>query len=375
MLPVANNYVQDGASSNDREQGGSMNVQGLESVAEVRMETSGGSAKYSSPVSVIVTTKTGSNRLRFAVHETARNNAFGVARARQDVNLSGAPYQTPKLIRNEFGGSVGGPVFLPSFGLNGKRFYDGRNRTFFFFSREGLELRQGATRDFKVATEAMRRGDFSGLIDAQGRAITIYDPLTTQMQTVNGRPVAVRLPFANNQIPIGRQSPVAKYVWASRGLRATSPTPWSPPISGSPSRSNRQPNTSNNPTTLRIDHSAGNNDNLFCESQPGHALRGVRGTGRPDRRAHPRQRSQRPLWRVRREGGGSQLDSHLLARILRRDGRQPQLDARALDGPAPSSGTGPTFLGLPNPLGDTGWPGMTGLDFPTTSSPMASAGW
>ncbi len=60
MLPSANNYVQDGASSNDREQGGSMNVQRLESAAEVRMETSRGSAKYSSPVTVIVTTKASS---------------------------------------------------------------------------------------------------------------------------------------------------------------------------------------------------------------------------------------------------------------------------------------------------------------------------
>ncbi|MDZ4802054.1 MAG: hypothetical protein SGI92_28190 [Bryobacteraceae bacterium] len=99
------------------------------------METSTSSAKYTRPTSVIVTTKGGTNEVHGSVYETVRNNGVGVARARQDVNLNGTPYKVPKLIRNEFGGSIGGPVMLPTFGLNGKKLYNGRNRTFFFFSR------------------------------------------------------------------------------------------------------------------------------------------------------------------------------------------------------------------------------------------------
>jgi hypothetical protein len=132
MMVYSTNYVQDGAAANNREFGGSMNLAGLESVGEVRVETSTSNAKYSSPASVIVTTKGGGNQVKLAVYETMRNNAFGVARARQDVSYTGTPYKTPKLIRNEFGGSIGGPVYVP-------KLYDGRSKTFFFFSREGQE--------------------------------------------------------------------------------------------------------------------------------------------------------------------------------------------------------------------------------------------
>ena len=69
---------------------------------------------------------------------------------RQDINPNGAPFPLPKLIRNEFGGSVGGAVILPSFGLNGRKIYDGHNRTFFFVSREQVYLRQGLTYSFAV---------------------------------------------------------------------------------------------------------------------------------------------------------------------------------------------------------------------------------
>ena len=133
MMVYSTNYVQDGAASNNREFGGSMNLAGLESVGEVRVETSTSNAKYNSAASIIVTTRSGTNQMHLAVYETLRNNAFGVARARQDVNYNGAPFKVPKLIRNEFGGSIAGPVIIP-------KLYNGRNRTFFLFSREGQEL-------------------------------------------------------------------------------------------------------------------------------------------------------------------------------------------------------------------------------------------
>ena len=76
-----------------------------------------------------------------------------------------------------------------------------------------LRLKQGITRDFTVPTEAWRQGDFSGLTDSLGRAITLYDPLTTRIQTINNRQVAVRDPFPNNRIPISRMSPLAKAIF------------------------------------------------------------------------------------------------------------------------------------------------------------------
>ncbi|MCU1237447.1 MAG: hypothetical protein JWP63_5414, partial [Candidatus Solibacter sp.] len=280
MMVYSTNYVQDGAASNNREFGGSMNLAGLESVGEVRVETSTSNAKYSSPASVIVTTKGGSNQVRLAVFETVRNNAFGVARARQDVNYNGTPFQVPKLIRNEFGGSIGGPVFLPTFGLNGKKFYNGHNRTFFFFAREGVELRQGLSKDFTVPTAAMRQGDYSGLFDSQGRFITLYDPLTSTVTALSPtRHTTSRLPFAGNIIPINRESPLAKYVWGITPM----PTDITNPLVTTNLKyvvaTNGLPNQSNNPTTVRLDHRFSANDNIFVKFNGGTLHTNFQGTG------------------------------------------------------------------------------------------------
>ena len=62
--------------------------------------------------------------LHGAAFETARNNAIGVARSRTDFYE-----KPPTLIRNEFGASAGGPVYLPGV-------YNGKERTFWFFAYE-----------------------------------------------------------------------------------------------------------------------------------------------------------------------------------------------------------------------------------------------
>lgn len=57
LMGYSNSYVQDGAASNNREFGGSMNLQGLESIGEVRVETSTSSARYNTPTSVELSRK------------------------------------------------------------------------------------------------------------------------------------------------------------------------------------------------------------------------------------------------------------------------------------------------------------------------------
>ena len=120
--------------------------------------------------------------------ETARNSGLGVARACEDFYL-----KPPHLVRNEFGASLGGPIWIP-------KIYKGKSRTFFFFAYEGYQLRSAATRNIAVPTAAFRQGDFSGLIDGQGRRYTLYDGLTTDSQTWACQP------FPGNQLPISRQS-------------------------------------------------------------------------------------------------------------------------------------------------------------------------
>ncbi|HXP86613.1 MAG TPA: TonB-dependent receptor [Bryobacteraceae bacterium] len=113
--------------------------------------------------------------------------------------------------RNDYGFTLGGPIWLP-------KIYNGRDRTFFFFSwEEYREAQTVATQFATIPTTAYRSGDFSAAIlpnakvigtDPLGRQMLegmVYDPNSTR--TVNG--VSVRDPFPNNAVPQNRFDPVA----------------------------------------------------------------------------------------------------------------------------------------------------------------------
>ena len=363
LMVYSTNYVQDGAASNNREFGGSMNLQGLESIGEVRVETSTSSARYSSPASVIVTTKGGSNRFRGAVYETARNNAFGVAKARQDVNYNGVPYAVPKLIRNEFGGSLGGPVYLPSFGLNGKKLYNGHNRTFFFVSREAVELRQGLTREWTVPTVAMRNGDFSGLIDSQGRKIIIYDPLTTSsIRTSSGREVTTRLPFPGNMIPGNRQSELSKRIWGITPL----PTDITNPLVTNNLKmtvaTNGYPNLSDSPTTARLDHRFNERDTIFVKFNGGRRTANFLGTA--SNNGAPTTNMEANVTFLPMEAISGTLNwTHIFTPSLFVESSFNRTAQSTKTVTGPDQRDWAKELGLPNPKGEIGWPNITNVQF------------
>lgn len=214
---------------------------GLDTIEEFRAETNNSSAKMNRPGTVILTTRAGTNDFHGSIFETARNSAIGVARARQDYYV-----KPPHFVRNEFGGSLGGPVRLP-------RIYDGTRKTFFFFAYEGMRQRSASTRAVSMPTAAMREGDFSGLIDSQGRLITLYDPLTTDS---NWR----RQPFPNNRIPLSRRSPLATHLYK------ITPLPTHPevnPLVGSNWFGLGFNNWDQDTLTARVDHRLTDRDQLF----------------------------------------------------------------------------------------------------------------
>ena len=196
LAQAALDVVQDGAVLQNRDLGGVfVRPPGLDSVEEFRVESNGSSAKMNRPGTVILTTRSGTNKFHGSAFETARNNGIGVARQRQDYYD-----KPPHLVRNEFGFWSGGPVYLP-------KVYDGRNKTFWFFNYEAYRTYSATTASTTVPTAAMRGGDFSGLIDGTGRATAIYDPWTTDAKTWK------RQPFAGNRIPVNRMSPLTKYLY------------------------------------------------------------------------------------------------------------------------------------------------------------------
>ena len=191
----------DGITERDRFGGGMVREQpDIGEIQEFSIDTSGSDAKYANPSTVILKTRSGTNQLHGEIFETHRNNTGGLlARVRQQAGDQ--PF--PKDIRNEFGGNVGGPVWIP--GL-----YNGKDKTFWFFSYEGFRevgradnLPETSLGNV-VPTEAMWNGDLSNAFDpGTGQPIIIYDPLTTD---ANG----VRQPFKGNIIPPDRISAIAK---------------------------------------------------------------------------------------------------------------------------------------------------------------------
>jgi hypothetical protein len=176
----------------------------IDSIEEFRVSTSGYTAEFGSASGglVNVATKSGTNNIHGTVWEFLRNDVLNT-----DNYFTPAGTKKPILRQNQFGGAVGGPVYLP-------HLYDGRDKTFFFFDYEGLRTRTQSVFNVSVPTAAMRNGDLSAFLgaplgtDGLGNAVyqgQIYDPTSTRV--VNG--VRVRSPFVGNIIPAARFSSVA----------------------------------------------------------------------------------------------------------------------------------------------------------------------
>ena len=359
MMTYSTTYSQDGASANNREFGGSTGLQGLESIGEVRIETSTGNAKSSSPASVIVSTRSGTNQFKVSLYETARNNCCGVAKHLQDVNANGTPFKLPKLIRNEYGGSIGGPVAI--YGLKGKKLYDGRNRTFFFVSREQVALRQGLTYSFSVPTVAQRQGNFSGLETNTGLPITLYDPGTGQIQTLSRGPVTIRSPFPNNTIPVSRESPLAKYIYNITPL----PTDITEPNIAANLKysigNSSLPNMQNNPTTIKVDHRLTSKDNFFAKANWSTQLSWFLGTTSLSSLYVPTTGGEANVTYLPMQSWAAALsETHVFSTTLFVETllNKTWQTTKTINGAPGAQQNWATVLGLPNPYGQIGWPNI-----------------
>jgi len=158
----------------------------VEGVQEFKVLTNNAGAEYgrAGGAVVLMTSKSGNNRLAGSLFEFLRNDALD---ARNLFALAGGP--KPPYILNQFGASLGGPVKLPR--------YNGKDRTFFFTDYEGYREVFGAPIVSTVPTAAERAGNFQG-IAANG----IFDPLTTVPNPAGGANIRARFP--NDTIPANR---------------------------------------------------------------------------------------------------------------------------------------------------------------------------
>jgi hypothetical protein len=172
--------------------------------------TGGGALNFS--------TRSGGAELRGTLFEYLRNDAFDARSFFVNANPNGVK---EKLRFNQFGGNLGGPVYLPRLGEGGKAFRKVSN-LFFFVNYEGLRISQTRQQQSTVPTAKMRQGDFSELLGAVIPGVTVIDtngalvPARFGQIYVPGAVVASgpgagsRVAFANNVIPESMIDPVGR---------------------------------------------------------------------------------------------------------------------------------------------------------------------
>uniref|UniRef100_Q01ZH1 TonB-dependent transporter Oar-like beta-barrel domain-containing protein n=1 Tax=Solibacter usitatus (strain Ellin6076) TaxID=234267 RepID=Q01ZH1_SOLUE len=189
----------DGVSVNTNRQGNTTETSYLtpsvEAITEFAVDTSGFKAEYGQAGGGIISfaSKSGTNEVHGSAYDFIRNDY---------VDSRGFFAPTKGIYRqNDFGGSLGAPIYLP-------KIYNGRNRTFFFVAYEGFRNRQGSAGVISsVPTPEMYNGDFTNLVNSKNQQIPIYDPSTTRANP-NGAG-SIRDPFPGNIIPVQKFSSVS----------------------------------------------------------------------------------------------------------------------------------------------------------------------
>ena len=197
---LVNNYLLDGLPNTNVENTGPANITvapNPDATQQFKVQTNSYDAEYgrTGGGTVNVTLKSGTNQLHGAIYDYERNTIFNANLFQS--NAAGIPRAAFRW--HEPGVEIDGPIYIP-------HLYDGRNKTFFMATWEGISLIQPSTSIDTVPTLAERNGNFSGLVQSNGQPITLYDPLSTHL--VNGQ--YVRNAFAGNIIPQDRISPVAR---------------------------------------------------------------------------------------------------------------------------------------------------------------------
>lgn len=194
----ANEFLLDGAPNSAPSQNQPVINSNPDTVQEFKVETNNFSAEYGRAAGGVfnVVTKSGTNDAHFSLYEFFRNDKLNAS----DFFANSSSQKKPPFKFNQFGGTLSGPLSIP-------KVYSGRNRTFLFASAELVRFIQGTTFLGTVPDPRQLAGDFSGVRNAAGAPVIVYDPATTRANPAGG---FLRTPFAGNVIPTNRIDPVSR---------------------------------------------------------------------------------------------------------------------------------------------------------------------
>jgi hypothetical protein len=224
----------DGASMTRSENGSSFDetAPSVDALSEFKVITSTLPAEFGMTTGGIESfnTKGGSNKYHGELYDIFRNEDLDANSWGNNFELSqGLPYstfRTPADKQNDYGGTFGGPFRIP-------HLYNGKDKTFFFFSWEQYRQTVGGTQTTTIPTAAELGGDFTATLDTANVLGTnpcdgtpiyqgeIFDPATTQ--TVGG--IECRTAFMNEPRSTGNKIPSALFSQVGQNLLSYYPTP------------------------------------------------------------------------------------------------------------------------------------------------------
>lgn len=169
-----NEFLLDGVDNNEAQFRQIAIFPNPDSISEFKIETSVPRAELGRAGGAIITTtlKSGGNEFHGTAFEFYQGRFLSAAAAQFDkFNNPNGARSIPNYVSHNFGGTIGGPIFMPRFGEGTPYWYDGRNKTFFFFSYGGqrgfipaVEGDGSLVNTIPVPTARMRLGDFSELL-------------------------------------------------------------------------------------------------------------------------------------------------------------------------------------------------------------------
>jgi len=244
----------------------------VDAIQEFNVVLSSPSAEYGRTTGGIelFTTKSGTNKFHGGLYDFLQNTDLNANTWFNNLNLATQPdtpanralFATPLDKKNDFGGYIGGPVWIP-------KLYNGHNRTFFFVSWERFDQHQSATNQSFVPDPAWLTGDFSDRLGSPTGTINpctgqpivtgqIFDPSTQQTVLTGSGPVTCRSPFLNNKITQGFSAVTNNVIALLPAPNLTQATPSSPNYALTTTGLNL-----NKLLTVRIDQNVGADHKLF----------------------------------------------------------------------------------------------------------------
>ena len=180
-------YSIDGISTvNVRSNGPSANLfPSVEAISEFKVNSANNDAEFGQPSDITVTTKGGGEKFHGGVYEFLQNSYFNASNP--------LTQSTPVVKANDFGGYIGGPLFVPGHHMRGK--------TFFFGDYEGTRRPEAGSISIAVPSPAFRAGDLSSICSAGFTPGGICTNLAQQLY----QPFSAT-PYLNNQVPVSSAS-------------------------------------------------------------------------------------------------------------------------------------------------------------------------